>query len=59
MDFLQLPNPALQYVRCVTPKMLSKLEKAGAGLHVSRLVNDNDTQHASAVSIFFLRELAQ
>ena len=39
--------------------MFSKFEEAWARLHVAGLVNDDDTQHASAVCVFFLGEFAK
>lgn len=39
--------------------MFSKLEEPRAWLHVTGLVNHDDTQHASAVCVFFLREFAK
>jgi hypothetical protein len=50
---MKLIDPACQYVGGVTIEFLCQFEEAGAGLHITCLVNDNYTQHTSARFVFF------
>jgi hypothetical protein len=58
VDAPQLVNPAPEDVGRIAAQDSSKLEKAGAGLHIPRFVHHDNGEHPSAGLIFLRRYFA-